>query len=110
MNNFIVIDSSVYLDSRLSSTDILIYGLIVALSKNNKRGCYAKNISLARVRNLSIRQVQFSLKKLKELNYVKIEYKKNERIIKTFIDDKILERNKINKSDIFHYPWWDDED
>ncbi len=110
MNNFIVIDSSVYLDLRLNSTDILIYGLIVALSRNNKRGCFATNSCLAKNRNLSIRQVQFSLKKLKELNYIKIEYVKNLRIIRTFIDDKVIERNRLNQSSIFHYDWLNEED
>ena len=110
MNNFIVIDSSVYLDLRLSSTDILIYGLIVALPRNNKRGCFAKNSALAKNRNLSVRQVQFSLKKLKSLNYIKIEYLNNKRIIRTFIDDKVFERDKINQLEVFHYDWLNDDD
>lgn len=98
--NFIVIEDSIYLDTRLTANDVLIYGLINALSNNEEKQCYAQNKRLAAMRNLTIRQIQNSIRKLKILNYIVVSYDENNhnvRYIRTYLNQKIIERDKNNK-------------
>lgn len=98
--NFIVIEDSIYLDTRLTANDVLIYGLINALSNNEEKQCYAQNKRLATMRNLTIRQIQNSIRKLKILNYIVVSYDENNhniRYIRTYLNQKIIERDKNNK-------------
>ena len=98
--NFIVIEDSIYKDLRLTANDVLIYGLINALSNNEEKQCYAQNKRLAAMRNLTIRQIQNSIRKLKILNYIVVSYDENNhnvRYIRTYLNQKIIERDKNNK-------------
>lgn len=98
--NFIVIEDSIYLDLRLTANDILLYGLINVLSNNDEKRCYAKNKRLAMIRNLTVRQVQKSIRKLKLLNYIVVSYDEdnhNIRYIRTYLNQKIVERDNNNQ-------------
>lgn len=67
-------------DQACSSTDKLIYGMINSLS-NNKEYCYASNSYFAKELNVGAKTISKSLSKLKELNYIKIDYCKTGRRI-----------------------------
>lgn len=67
-------------DQTCSSIDKLIYGMINSLS-NNKKYCYASNGYFAKELNLTAKTVSKSLSKLKELDYIKIDYSKSGRRI-----------------------------
>ena len=77
---FIGVPRIILNDQTCSSTDKLIYGMINSLS-NNKEYCYASNGYFAKELGLTTKTVSKSLSKLKELNYIKIDYSKTGRKI-----------------------------
>lgn len=101
--NFTIIDNSLFLDSRISSTDIIIYGLIASLSNNDKKACYCSNSYLAKIKNITVRQVQNCLSKLKKYNYITIEFENSKRLIRTYIDYQVYKRNIENN--LVDYDW-----
>lgn len=102
-SNFTIIDNSLFLDKRISSTDIIVYGLIASLSNNEKRACYCSNDYLANIKNITIRQIQRCLNKLKKYNYITITYDKKQRLIQTYIDYQVYKRNFENN--LIDYDW-----
>lgn len=80
MRYFIGVPRIILNDQTCSSTDKLIYGMINSLS-NNKEYCYASNGYFAKELNLTAKTVSKSLSKLKELDYIKIDYSKSGRRI-----------------------------
>ena len=113
--SYIVVDSSLFLDQRFSSTDKVLYGLIVALSNNDKHKCFATNNYFANALNLKKRQVQNCLNKLRNYCYISIMFENNKRIITTFINKQIEKRDNLNGSkrnqvEIFTYDWINEED
>lgn len=103
-SNFTIIDNSLFLDKRISSTDIIVYGLIASLSNNEKHACYCSNNYLANIKNITIRQIQKCLNKLKKYNYITIEYENSKRLIRTYIDYQIYNRNF--KNNLIDYDWF----
>lgn len=106
--NFIVIEDSIYKDLRLTANDVLVYGLINALSNNDERQCFAQNKTLAKIRNLTVSKVQKSIRKLKLLNYIIVSYDENNhniRYIRTYLNQKIIERDKKNQISIEDFDW-----
>ncbi len=77
---FIGVPRIILNDQTCSSTDKLIYGMINSLS-NNKEYCYASNAYFAKELNVGAKTISKSLSKLKELNYIKIDYCKTGRRI-----------------------------
>ena len=59
---------------------------------------------------MSERQVQRSISKLKQLNYLVVLFKKNKRYIYTYFGKKTQERNIQNNLNIFHYNWLEDKE
>lgn len=102
-SSFTIIDNSLFLDKRISSTDIIVYGLIASLSNNEKRACYCSNDYLANVKNITTRQIQRCLNKLKKYNYITITYDKKQRLIQTYIDYQVYKRNFENN--LIDYDW-----
>lgn len=67
-------------DKKLSRTEIEVLSTIISLALKNDY-CYANNEYLANYINSSKRTITNSLSKLKELNYIKINYVNNKRKI-----------------------------
>ena len=67
-------------DENLSRTDIDVLSLILSLSLK-KEYCYASNEYMAKCINLSIRTLNYSLSKLKELKYIILKKENNQRRI-----------------------------
>lgn len=117
-SNFIVIEDSIYKDLRLTANDVLIYGLINALSNNEEKQCYAQNKTLAKIRNLTVSKIQKSIRKLKLLNYIIVSYDENNhniRYIRTYLNHKIIQRDKYNQLkdnqiSLDDYDWLNDDD
>lgn len=66
-------------DLRLNSTDKLVMGVIVSLSR--KRACVATNNYLSRQLELSTRTISKTLSKLSDKNLISIKYEKDNRKI-----------------------------
>jgi DNA-binding MarR family transcriptional regulator len=67
-------------DTRLNSTDKLVYGLIGVLS-NQKGYCYATNDYVAKQLNLKPRTITDSISKLKKSGYIRTENTNHQRHI-----------------------------
>lgn len=74
-------------DSSLSETDRMLMGLIISLTLKNTY-CYANNEYLEKYINKSQRTINYSLSKLKKLEYINIKYENGKRKI-------YLNNNKI---------------
>ena len=78
------IDRSVFFNAKLTPLDKIIITEIDNLcSKENNTGCYASNNYLADFCLCNERSVQRSIKKCKEMNYLKVEFEENKRVIYT---------------------------
>lgn len=64
---------------RINSTDKLVMGVIVSLSR--KRVCMATNNYLSKQLELSTRTISKTLSKLSDKNLISIKYEKNNRKI-----------------------------
>ena len=62
-------------DSSLSETDRMVMGLIISLTLKNTY-CYANNEYLEKYINKSQRTINYSLSKLKKLEYIKVKFEK----------------------------------
>ncbi len=106
-STFIALETDVLLDKRLTSTEKILYSIICALSNNNTKCCYAKNEYICKLINLKERQLKYSLKKLKELNYIKVEIRNgNKRKITTTVN-KFLEyrQSRTQNIELFDFDW-----
>lgn len=77
---FIITPRILFNDNRLSNTDRIVLGLIISLTLN-KGYCFATNEYLKEYVNSSLRTINYSLSKLKKLNYIIIKYENNKRKI-----------------------------
>lgn len=68
----ILLDDTIVKSDLLSSTEKLVYGVILALS-NHKGYCYASNEYIAKRVNLSKRTITKAIGELKKANYIRIE-------------------------------------
>ena len=68
----------------MKNTEKVLYGFIVALSKN-KGYCYMKTENLCKLVNVKPRQLRRCLLKLKKFNYIATDVIKNKRIIICFL-------------------------
>lgn len=77
---FIVIPRLILNDDRLSKTDCILFGLLKSLSI--KEGyCFCTNEYLAKYINTTVRNVNYSLSRLKKCGYIIICFKKGRRKI-----------------------------
>lgn len=74
-------------DSSLSETDRMVMGLIISLALKNTY-CYASNEYLEKYINKSQRTINYSLSKLKKLEYIKVKFENGKRRIYLNIDKK----------------------
>lgn len=83
-------------DSSLSETDKMLMGLIISLALKNTY-CYANNEYLEKYINKSQRTINYSLSKLKKLEYINIKYEKGKR--KIYLNtNKIPTKNAIDSA------------
>lgn len=68
----ILLDDAIVKSDLLSSTEKLVYGVILALS-NSKGYCYASNEYIAKRVSLSKRTITKAIGELKKLNYIRVE-------------------------------------
>lgn len=108
VSDFFMIEADIFLNRKLSSTDKILYGLINALNQNGP--CYARTNHLMKIMNLSRRQIQKSLSKLKEFNYIDVRIENNnKRYIITTLHKFIEDRQQSNEStQLFDYNWLED--
>ena len=67
-------------DSSVSETDRMVMGLIISLTLKNTY-CYASNEYLEKYINKSQRTINYSLSKLKKLEYIKVKFENGKRRI-----------------------------
>lgn len=75
---FAVIPVIMFEDKKLTPSDVLVYGVISSLTK--KQGhCWASNKYLADIVHVTERQIQYSIKRLKDNGYIHREFGKNDQ-------------------------------
>lgn len=83
-------------DSSLSETDRMVMGLIISLTLKNTY-CYASNEYLEKYINKSQRTINYSLSKLKKLEYIKVKFENGKRRI-YLNTDKIPTKNALESA------------
>ena len=78
--DFIMIPRILFNDSSLSEIDRMVMGLIISLTLKNTY-CYASNEYLEKYINKSQRTINYSLSKLKKLEYIKVKFESGKRRI-----------------------------
>ena len=80
--DYIIIPEYVVRDNNLSSTDKLVYGIVLRLTRSNGY-CWAGNQYIADILKNHPRTVSTSIRKLRELGYIQAGKNKNDKF-KTF--------------------------
>ena len=83
-------------DSSLSETDRMVMGLIISLTLKNTY-CYANNEYLEKYINKSKRTINYSLSKLKKIEYIKVKFENGKRRI-YLNTDKIPTKNTLESA------------
>lgn len=94
--DFIMIPRILFNDSSLSETDRMVMGLIISLTLKNTY-CYASNEYLEKYINKSQRTINYSLSKLKKLEYIKVKFESGKRRI-YLNTDKIPTTNALESA------------
>ena len=103
-NNYAIIPLNVRYDEKLNSSEKLLYGEISALT--NKYGyCNAQNKYFAELYKVTITSVSRWISHLQELDYIKIEFIKNDKILTRhiYINDNPLQNCKYLNKNILKY-------
>ena len=95
---FVLIESSIFTDNRITSTEKLLYSYICLLTNNKKLCCFATNKYFSKIFNLKPRQIQNCLSNLKKYNYIIIRNENNKRFINTTLNHFLDKREMINES------------
>lgn len=104
INNYAIIPSNIRYDEKLNSSEKLLYGEISALT--NKYGyCNAQNKYFAELYKVTITSVSRWISHLQELDYIKIEFIKNDKILTRhiYINDNPLQNCKYLNKNISKY-------
>lgn len=101
--NFIIIPKNVYFDKRLNFSDKIMFGIITALSNNDKNACFCSNRYFINITNLTDRQIRNCLSNLKKYGYIKINFDMNKRYIRTYVDETLYKHNQ--QVELFDYDW-----
>ena len=80
--DYIIIPQKILEDDTLTSTDKLVYGIILRLTRCNGY-CWATNQYIADILHINSRTVSTCIRKLREQNYIKSSRNKNDKF-KTF--------------------------
>lgn len=111
---WVSIEADVLVCKNLTSTEKVLYALISALSNNDKKKCFATNKYLGLVLDIDIRNVQYCLKKLKELKLIEVQFCNNKRTITTTVNSFINYRQKkvkgLERNPIIDYDWLNDSE
>ena len=83
-------------DSSLSEIDRMVMGFIISLTLKNTY-CYASNEYLEKYINKSQRTINYSLSKLKKLEYIKVKFENGKRRI-YLNTDKIPTKNALERA------------
>lgn len=121
-SNYVIIDSLVLRDSRLNSTDKIVYSLISGLAATDLNCCVATNNYMANILNISYRTIQAALIHLKKYGYITVEIENGyKRKIKTSLNhsrdiliqkfeewkqnQQSMERPPAEKKELLDYDW-----
>lgn len=109
---YVVIEATILENEYLSSSDKIVYATISALSNNKDGYCYLTYKSLSNKLKIQERQLYYSIKRLKEQNYL-ITCKKGQRTFlmpstSALIRARQLEPKKYKE--LFSYDWLDDNE
>lgn len=121
-SNYVIIDSLVLRDSRLTSTDKIVYSLISGLSATDLNCCVATNNYMSSILNISRRTIQTSIIHLKKFGYVTVEIENGyKRKIKTSLNlsrdiliqkfnewkerQESMQRPPAEKKELIDYDW-----
>jgi len=105
---YISLPSIVLEDTRLTSTDKLVYALISSFSLNEKGYCFLKYRYLAHYANIKKRNLYKIIKKLIILKYIEKIIVKNNICLKPYRDLSEEMKNKNRQKipvDLFDYDW-----
>ena len=80
--DYIIIPQNIIEDNNLTSTDKLVYGIILRLTRSNGY-CWATNQYMADILKINPRTVSSCIRKLRELGYINSCKNKNDKF-KTF--------------------------
>ena len=109
---WVCIEADVLVSNALTSTEKVLYALISALSNNEKKKCFATNKYLGSVLDIKERNVQYCLKKLRDLKLIEFQFKNNRRFITTtvnsFIDYRQKKVHSSERNPIIDYDWLND--
>jgi len=99
MKNYLKIDFEIFQDERLNTTDIILLSYFSSFEK-----CFTNNETIEKTFNLSIQQIQRSIKKLKRLNYIKVKNNKKHKR-REIISTLYKESQKKNKKVVDEPKW-----
>lgn len=104
-NYYGVVPMKIVLNEKIDNNDLKLYIVISNLS-NLKGYCYASNQYLAKVLKVSIRTIQYSIKKLEENEYIWVNKRKEVDTLTTKRRIYIQkEEENENKEELFNYDW-----
>lgn len=103
---YVILESNLLLDNRISDKEIRVYALISNYANNKNGYCYLSYSQLYNILNISKRHFIRCLNNLVELNYI-TKIKKNNRVyLAPIINKTIMLRNYNQKmNDLFDYDW-----
>ena len=87
---FLWIHKLVWQDKRLKSSDLVIYGTLALLVKNDSQECHPSLRTLASLSRLTKNTVLKSLKKLKECGYIEIKKNKNKNNVYVLLQPEVI--------------------
>lgn len=101
---YVTIESSIVLNKNLNSTDKILYGMLVCMSKKNGF-CKPNTKYLCEVLGIKKRQLLYCLKKLKENDCINIQKKNNKRIIVPLAIANMKKYESQIQGEIFDFDW-----
>lgn len=92
---YIMIDSDTLLESSLSQTEKVIYGIILSHSLNDDGHCYLKYKTISQYANIQKRELYYCLRKLMKKNYIQKIEKNNKIYLKPLTPAFVYLKEKI---------------
>lgn len=107
---YVILESNLLLDKRISDKEIRIYALISNYANNKNGYCYLSYSQLYKILNISKRQFIRCLNNLVKLNYIAKIKKTNRIYLAPIINKTIIMRNYNQKiSELFDYNWLEEK-
>ena len=107
---YVILESNLLLDSRISDKEIRVYALISNYANNKNGYSYLSYSQLYKILNISKRQFIRCLNNLVALNYVAKIRKTNRVYLAPVLNKTIILRNYNQKiSNLFDYDWLNDK-